>query len=598
MRILHTLKFKLALACFSMTVLLSLVLYVILHRDSRSTFFKEQTDNISHELSTVSDELDSDISSIRMILYFVSNESSVRKLLTSSHPIGAGSIQLNKTLQDKLKLSSLYPYVNKLLLSSQEVPVVTIGAVNGMPDDYERLKALPYLDVLVDSPTLGAVGIVDEPLCCYQAPVRTIPLACTIPSFRRQPAGLLYLSLSPDIILDKTKDFSSLDDAFLYLKMNEHYYRIFDETFVLCQEPPLLPEADFIPGVTLKTTATFQDVSYDAVISTLSTVEWSLIQLIDPQKLPLGILLPSYPLILSITVFTFLLLLLLMHLEINRPVKGIARQLDAGAEDPACPYPSPDYSCEEFREISRGIERMRERLNSSFRNILKAEQGKRELEFKVLQYQINPHFISNSLNTIKWMADIQGSYGIGEMTAALSNLFCNVIRNDTVFVSFRQELAMLRDYITIQRYRYKDIFTYEEHIEDPTLYDASIMKFTLQPVVENAIFHGIASGSVFGIIRLSVIREHDDVVVQIFDNGKGMSASQIDKLFMENVDRRQSLNKIGIRNIDERLKMEYGDSYRISIESLEGEYTLVTIRYPDRRRDNPCTNLPSSMMNR
>ena len=124
------------------------------------------------------------------------------------------------------------------------------------------------------------------------------------------------------------------------------------------------------------------------------------------------------------------------------------------------------------------------------------------------------------------------------------------------------------------------------------------MKFTLQPVVENAIFHGIASGSVFGIIRLSVIREHDDVVVQIFDNGKGMSASQIDKLFMENVDRRQSLNKIGIRNIDERLKMEYGDSYRISIESLEGEYTLVTIRYPDRRRDNPCTNLPSSMMNR
>lgn len=241
---------------------------------------------------------------------------------------------------------------------------------------------------------------------------------------------------------------------------------------------------------------------------------------------------------------------------------------------------------------------MRERLNSSFRNILKAEQGKRELEFKVLQYQINPHFISNSLNTIKWMADIQGSYGIGEMTAALSNLFCNVIRNDTVFVSFRQELAMLRDYITIQRYRYKDIFTYEEHIEDPTLYDASIMKFTLQPVVENAIFHGIASGSVFGIIRLSVIREHDDVVVQIFDNGKGMSASQIDKLFMENVDRRQSLNKIGIRNIDERLKMEYGDSYRISIESLEGEYTLVTIRYPDRRRDNPCTNLPSSMMNR
>ena len=195
------------------------------------------------------------------------------------------------------------------------------------------------------------------------------------------------------------------------------------------------------------------------------------------------------------------------------------------------------------------------------------------------------------------MADIQGSYGIGEMTAALSNLFCNVIRNDTVFVSFRQELTMLRDYITIQRYRYKDIFTYEEHIEDPTLYDASIMKFTLQPVVENAIFHGIASGSVFGIIRLSVIREHD-VVVQIFDNGKGMSASQIDKLFMENVDRRQSLNKIGIRNIDERLKMEYGDSYRISIESLEGEYTLVTIRYPDRRRDNPCTNLPSSMMNR
>ncbi len=582
MKFWHTLKFRLISVCFFLIFTLSFLLFVILYRDSRSIFMKEQTEMISHELEQVSDQLDLDICSIKKILYFISNETSIKKLLASDHPVGAASIELNKTLHNQLQLASLHPYVNKLMLASAETAIVTTGTLNGMPDDNIRLRALPYLDTLLCSTALGASGIVDEPLCYYDTPVQAIPLARSVSDSRRNSAGLLYLSISPSLISEKTERFSSLDDRFLYFRINDFYYQLVDHTFVPVAAPPVVPEETLVMGTTGKTTASLGHKTYDAVVSTLSTERWSLIRLMDSSQMPLGILMPSYLLILCSLAVTFLLLVLLIHSWVNKPIHRISRQMEQIAEDLSTPS-TVEASSEEFTQISSGIESLREKLHTSFAESLLAERAKKDLEFKVLQYQINPHFISNSLNTIKWMADIQNSHGISTMAVALSNLFRNVIRTE-VFITLRQELLVLNDYITIQRYRYKDIFTYEEHIADPALYDACMMKFTFQPIIENAIFHGIASSGKFGVIRLSIHSENGAVIAQIYDNGTGMTPEQIEALFTRDETQTHALNKIGIKNIDQRLKLEYGNDYGLSIESEPGEYTLVTIKFPDQRR--------------
>ena len=228
---------------------------------------------------------------------------------------------------------------------------------------------------------------------------------------------------------------------------------------------------------------------------------------------------------------------------------------------------------------------MRQELQRSLEKQLQTERTKKDLEFKVLQYQINPHFISNSLNTIKCMGDMQHSYGISTMAQALSNLFRSILRYDTTFVSLRQELNTLHDYITIERYRYKDIFSYVEKIKDPALYDTAVLKFTFQPILENAIFHGIVSKGTFGKIILSVRQIQNDIQVQIYDNGKGMTKEQIQTLLYTAQPEKQAMNQVGVRNIHQRLQLEYGPDYGISIKSVPEKYTLVTIKYPNRKKD-------------
>lgn len=126
------------------------------------------------------------------------------------------------------------------------------------------------------------------------------------------------------------------------------------------------------------------------------------------------------------------------------------------------------------------------------------EKQKQDLEYKMLQSQINPHFIYNTLSSIKWMATIQGADGIAEMTTALSRLLKSISKGTRLLVPIREELAFLEDYCTIQNYRYGGTISFALKVDDPTIYDRGILRFTLQPLVENSIFHGIEPKGVPG----------------------------------------------------------------------------------------------------
>lgn len=209
------------------------------------------------------------------------------------------------------------------------------------------------------------------------------------------------------------------------------------------------------------------------------------------------------------------------------------------------------------------------------------EKTKQELQYQILQSQINPHFMYNTLNTIKWMATIQGADGIADVSVALSHLLKNVAHSETI-IRLREELSLVDDYFTIMQYRYGGNIRLIKDIQDESLLDCYIPLFTLQPIVENAIFHGIEPKGK-GTIQIVIARKVDDMELSVTDDGVGMDEAAIHKvLFEPSDDPQEFFRHIGISNVNQRLKLTYGEAYGITITSEPGTYTTMRIILPAR----------------
>jgi two-component system sensor histidine kinase YesM len=196
------------------------------------------------------------------------------------------------------------------------------------------------------------------------------------------------------------------------------------------------------------------------------------------------------------------------------------------------------------------------------------EQAKRAAEIHLLRSQMDPHFLSNALNTIRTMATLQGADGIARMAECLARIFRAKLGGRDETASVREELALLEDYMYIQRIRYSGRVTLRTQIADDAVLDCRILRFLLQPIVENAVFHGLEPKGSEGEIVVQVQRRDGVLLVGIRDDGVGMS------------DGAESSKGIGIRNIRERIALAYGDAYGMSIESRPGSYTEVRLRLP------------------
>ena len=214
------------------------------------------------------------------------------------------------------------------------------------------------------------------------------------------------------------------------------------------------------------------------------------------------------------------------------------------------------------------------------RRRIAAEKEKNDLEYKKLQSQINPHFIYNTLNSIKWMATVQGSEGIAEMTTALAKLLKSLSKGTSITVPIREELSLLRDYCTIQSYRYGGTIGVDIRVDDPAIEDFGIVRFTLQPLVENAIFHGIEpKGS--GHIDVHLFFEDDLIRIDVIDDGVGMSPEKAEAILKNGSESKSEFfRELGVYNVNRRLQFEYGDRAGIAINSTEGAGTTMTVRIP------------------
>ena len=201
-----------------------------------------------------------------------------------------------------------------------------------------------------------------------------------------------------------------------------------------------------------------------------------------------------------------------------------------------------------------------------------------EMEFKILQAQINPHFLYNTLDSIRWMATLQGTSIISTMVSSIINLLkYNFSRNGTL-VYLSEEIESVKDYISIQKFRYGDMFDIKYDIPKDIL-EYKTIKFIMQPIVENAIFHGFENIEHIGVIRISAYIEKDFLYILISDNGVGMTEEELQNVIHRKPSKKQYLD-IGIQNVDNRIKFYCGQDYGLSLTSIKYVGTTATFKLP------------------
>jgi two-component system sensor histidine kinase YesM len=239
---------------------------------------------------------------------------------------------------------------------------------------------------------------------------------------------------------------------------------------------------------------------------------------------------------------------------------------------------------DELGELGRGFNEMIERIQSLIDQVYAEQMSKREAELRILQEQIKPHFLYNTLDTIQWMAQEHKVDEVVSMVGALTSLFRIGLSKGKELIPLPDELEHVRSYLFIQKARYEEKIDYEIAIQEG-LGDCRVLRLILQPLVENAIYHGIKERRGHGQLRVEAgIEERDgarDLVLSVRDDGVGMDEATLARL-RASLDEGAApyLGGYGIRNVHERIRLTFGSPYGLSFSSVSGEGTEVKARHP------------------
>lgn len=281
-------------------------------------------------------------------------------------------------------------------------------------------------------------------------------------------------------------------------------------------------------------------------------------------------------------VFVMLIGNVAIYRFIIRPIRNLSNGMDDVGEGAFIEIPLPKTE-NELRKLTEHFNRMSGKIEELIRRVREEESSKNELRMKVLYMQIGPHFLYNTLSSLKWMAILNKQSGIRKMTDAIMKIMAGVTYDcEKDRLTIEKELALLESYITIQQVRFS---TFQVAIDVPAeLMQYKIDRFLLQPFVENSILHGFQGRKEAGEIRITMRQEREKFLqVDIYDNGRGFEQIKPEerekKLQTENLEGkgcRSEKDRVGIRNVEERIHLHYGNEYGVVVEN--GMVTGVHVR--------------------
>lgn len=342
----------------------------------------------------------------------------------------------------------------------------------------------------------------------------------------------------------------------------------------------------------IDTAAGYRDGSYrekyggewrEVSVKSVGYTGWKLLSVTPEKGLPLNNL--KMRLFVVFVVAAFLLVLVLTNTfissRITTPIQKLERSvnaIEAGDLDTEV-YMGGSY---EIRHLGRSIGDMAKRIKALMQDIVTEQESKRKNEFDILQSQINPHFLYNTLDIIVWMIENGQKQEAAAVVTALARFFRISLSKGRSIITVRDELEHVRNYLMIQQMRFKNKFTYRIEAKEDVMELVSL-KLILQPLVENAIYYGMEFMDGDGEIDVEVYRESEDLLFRVSDNGLGMTQEQAESLLSEkeHISSKRG-SGIGVKNVNERIRLYFGEKYGLTIQSEPDDGTLITIRLPAR----------------
>ncbi|WP_166246282.1 cache domain-containing sensor histidine kinase [Paenibacillus turpanensis] len=274
--------------------------------------------------------------------------------------------------------------------------------------------------------------------------------------------------------------------------------------------------------------------------------------------------------------------------RLTRPVQSLKNKMQLAASGYLESKVIPAGQ-DEIADLGRSFNLMIDKIKTLLEQSIKEQEEKKKSELRALQAQINPHFLYNTLDSIVWMAEAGKNDRVIELVKSLSRLFRISLSKGRDWITLEKELEHVHSYLVIQQLRYRDILDYEINV-DASLYGCPMLKMTLQPIVENAIYHGIKNKRGKGLIRIGGKPESSQTfVLTVEDNGIGIPQEVLERLRadLEKGELPEETGKevsggFGLHNVQQRIRLFYGEWYGVHIESTLQQGTTVTIRIPTR----------------
>lgn len=397
--------------------------------------------------------------------------------------------------------------------------------------------------------------------------------------------GILLVDLRFDRIREICESLVLGDNGYTFIVDPEGVYVFHPAQQMVYSGIRSEPLDALLPPSAIETDVTFREGDRRFMLSVSNATNWRVVSVADDADVGAG-----WGYVQVTYAITGLILFIIIGVVTNFISQGITRPLRTLQEVMRSvetgEFVTAGYldATDEVKELAREYDMMVGHIRELMAVNLREQELKRKSDLKALQAQINPHFLYNTLDSIVWMAEMNKSPEVVMMTSALSKLFRISISRGLEFIPLRDEVEHVRSYLTIQQMRYEDKFRYEIDI-DESLLDITVLKIILQPLVENAIYHGIRDVDYPGLIRINGEIQDELLRLRVEDNGAGMNEAERVALISElESDTDEAADPrgqgVGIRNVHERIRIYYGEGCGLDIASTSGKGTVITCRLP------------------
>ncbi len=548
-------------------------------------------------LKMLGDSINENIQDVYRMARFCQGSSDIAEYIKASPDPGTLlSVSTYDRLYEEYQNNSSNGYMPRVVIATDDNYLQACQASYSTSVDLsERIPELPFFSSMLSTDDYDfSVGIIDDPFLRGKTSKKVIPLIRPISyRFRSNRGGYLYMEISADMITSKLASYYREAGSSLYLGMGDHLYSFNDNT--LSGITPQYSIRKDISHVSVSGSGVFRvdtpEGMRTVIVYPLLMNGCYLAQTVSAQESDRQVMLFRIILVaILIGIFAIgLVMVKMMNDLIHKPLSRIRVKIGkiSGGDFSRDNTIEADH---EIGEIGKGINDLAENISGLLDSRLKDEKQKRDLEYKMLQSQINPHFLYNTLNSIKMMSQAQGATGITEMTTSLATLLRSISKGTSLLVPISEELSLVKNYFTIQNLRYGGMIQLNITVDDDKIMNAQILKFTLQPIVENAIFHGLEPKGGTGTIDLHAYfvpcgDDANNICIDVRDDGVGIPKEQCLTLLNdhEGENRSEFFREIGISNVHKRLQYEFGEQYGLFIESEEGKYTNIRVTIPERR---------------